>query len=117
MADLTMAPFTELLELLETAGVHATMDAGEVNTPGAWLTFDDLRRHTVRGVDQLRCSLYLITGDRDAGRAIAELGPMLNKVRTVLTPDGAVRAVQVVLPHGPTPLPALQVPVFLYATP
>lgn len=113
MADLT-APLTELLDLLAAADVRATMNPGEVETPGAWLSLEEVTTANVAGQDRLACALYLITGDTDALRALGQLSPELAKVRTVLTPDGPVTTTAVVLPSGPTPLPALRVPVHLY---
>lgn len=113
MDELSGAPLHTLLELLAGAGVSATMDPGNVRTPGAWVALEEVRARTVGGQLQLRCAVYLVHSDTDALRAIDALGPMLTKVRTVLHPDGPVTATNVVLPADPTPLPALRVPVHL----
>lgn len=103
----------ELLQLLEAADVRATTVPGEVSTPGCWLTLDSLRRFNVAGDYRASCSLYLIHGDTDDLRALEGLTTLLDQVLTVLTPDGEVAAVRVVLPSDPTPLPSLRVPIHL----
>jgi hypothetical protein len=114
---LTPGPFTQLLELLDGAGVSATMNPGEVNTPGCWLALNQLQPVNVRGTTRHTCSLYLIAPDNSDQLAVEALGELLATVTTVLTPDGPVRATRVVLPSGPTPLPALELPVYLYDEP
>lgn len=111
--ELTPAPLEQLIELLQGVEVRATMNPGEVNTPGAWLALDEVRPLTLSGTLQLRCSLYLIGPDHPAAMALRKLAPLLSATMTVLTPDGPVTATNVVLPSGPTPLPALRVPVYL----
>lgn len=113
MSDLTTAPLTGLLELLKGAEVFSSMDPAKVNLPGGWLALDEVRVHNLRGQLQLRCSLFLISGDKDALRAIGVLTDLYNKARTVLTPDGPVVTQGVVMPESPTPLPALRVPINL----
>lgn len=110
------APLTELLELLGSVDVQASMDPAELNLPAAWLALDEVRTHTVRGQLQLRCRLFLISPDTDPLRAVELLGDLRDKVTTVLSPDGPVVTQGVVMPGDPTPLPALSVPVYLYTT-
>jgi hypothetical protein len=108
-----VAELAELEQLLQGAGVFGSMDPAEVNTPGYWLALDEVRPRALSGQLQLRCSVFLIAGDRDARRAVAVLAGLFNKVRTVLTPDGPVTTQGVVLPDSSTPLPALRVPVHI----
>lgn len=112
--ELTEAPFTQLLELLEAADVQADMDPAKLNLPGAWLALDEVRTANLAGKLQLRCRLFLISPDTDPRRAVGHLGELLTKVTTVLKPDGPVVTQGVVMPGDPTPLPALSVPVYLY---
>lgn len=111
----TSDPMTELLAALEAAGVRSTMDAAHVSLPGAWLTLDRLApRFNVAGDGRMLCSLYLITADSgDTPRVLDALLDLLNTVMGVLTPDGEVTAVRVVLDPDPTPQPALRVPIHL----
>lgn len=111
---LSDVPFRQLLDVLHDADVNATMTPGEVNTPGCWLTLEEVAPRVLDGSMRLTCSLYLIAGDADALRALRTLGELLTRVKTVLTPDGPVTTTAVVLPSGPTPLPALRVPINLY---
>ena len=110
------APLTELLELLGSVDVQASMDPAELNLPAAWLALDEVRTANVRGSLELRCRLFLISPDTDPLRAVGLLGDLRDKVTTVLSPDGPVVAQGVVMPGDPTPLPALSVPVYLYTT-
>lgn len=110
---LTTEPLTELIDALAAGGVFTSMDPAKVNLPGGWLALDEVRRLNVAGDLQLRCSLYLITGDRDTLRAVERLGTLYTAATNVLTPDGPVVAQGVVLPSDPTPLPALRVPINL----
>lgn len=114
MPELTTAPFTELLEALDAAGVQASMDPAELNLPAAWLALDQVRRANVAGGLRLECRLFLISPDTDALRAVEKLGELYDKATTVVTPDGPVVSQGVVMPGDPTPLPALAVPVYLY---
>lgn len=108
------APVAELLALLHAADVDATANPGEVETPGVWVAVDEIRPRSLSGAHELVCSAYVIAGDTDAMLALSRLGDELAKVRSVITPDGPVTTTAVVLPSGPTPLPALRVPVHLY---
>lgn len=107
-------PLTELLDVLGTADVEASMDPAELNLPAAWLALDEVRTANMRGQLELRCRLFLISPDTDPLRAAELLSDLYTKVRTVLSPDGAVLTQGVVMPGDPTPLPALSVPVYLY---
>lgn len=116
MSDLTTAPIDELVELCADLAppLAVSMDPADVNLPGAWLNLDEVRPLNVAGDLELRCSLYLIAPDQDPKRALGILGPMLNRFRTVWAPDGPVVPMGVVMPHSPTPMPALRVPVYLH---
>jgi hypothetical protein len=115
--DLTFAPVDELVGLCAALDppLGVSMDPAEVNPGrGGWLALDEIRTANLRGQLELRCSLFLISPDIDPKRALSLLAPMLNRLRTVLTPDGPVVPQGVVLPDSPTPMPALRVPVYLY---
>jgi len=115
--DVSFAPVDQLVQLcadLEPP-LGVSMDPAEVNPGrGGWLALDEMRPANLAGQWELRCSLFLISPDVDPKRALAKLAPMLNRLRTVVTPDGPVVPQGVVLPDSPTPLPALRVPVYLY---
>lgn len=114
MDDVTMAPVDELVDALKAAGVACSMDAAELNLPGAWLALDEVRPFNLKGTLQLRMSLYLICPDTDPYRALGILSKLFNLTREALEPDGAVTPQGVVMPSDPTPLPALRVPIYLY---
>lgn len=115
--DLSFAPVDELVELCAALDppLGVSMDPAEVNPGrGGWLALDEIRPANMAGAWELRCSLFLISPDVDHKRALVKLAPMLNRLRTVVRPDGPVVPQGVVLPGDPTPMPALRVPVYLY---
>ncbi len=115
--DLDFAPVDELIGLCRDLDppLGVSMDPAEVNPGrGGWLAIDEIHAANVRGDLELRCSLFLIAPDIDPKRALGKLAPMLNRLRTIITPDGPVVPQGVVMPDSPTPLPALRVPIYLY---
>lgn len=117
MSDLTVAPVDQLVQLCKDLDppIGVSMNPADVRPgKGAWLSVDEIRSANVAGDVELRCSLYLVAPDQDPKRALATLTPMFNRLRTVLTPDGPVVPIGVVMPNSPTPLPSLRVPVYLY---
>lgn len=114
MADnLDFGPVQQLVQLLVGAGVRATTNPEDLNLPGAWVTVDTVAPLVLGGPLELRCLVYLVTGDTDYAHALDTLAGLYNRMATVLTPDGDVATQGVVLPGNPTPLPALRVPVNL----
>lgn len=114
---LDFAPVDQLVQLCAELDppLGVSMDPAEVNPGrGGWLALDEIRATNLAGQLELRCSLYLIAPDVDPRRALVKLAPMLNRLRTVVRPDGPVVPQGVVLPDSPTPMPALRVPVHLY---
>ena len=111
MSNLSGAALQELVELLEGAGVSASVDPAELNVPAAWVTLEGIRQLNLAGELELDAVVYLIVGDQDHRRAFDALAELYNKATTVLDPDGVVVPQGVVLPDNPTPLPALRVPV------
>jgi len=115
--DLSFAPVDQLVQLCKQLDppLGVSMDPAEVNPGrGGWLALDEVRAANLAGQLELRCSLFLIAPDTGPGRALGTLAGMLNRLRTVVRPDGPVVPQGVVLPDSPTPLPALRVPVYLY---
>jgi hypothetical protein len=115
--DLSFAPVDQLVELCKQLDppLGVSMDPAEVNPGrGGWLSVDEIRVANLRGQLELRCSLFLISPDIDPKRALGKLAPMLNRLLTVVAPDGPVITQGVVLPDSPTPMPALRVPIHLY---
>lgn len=111
---LSFASLQQLQQLLEDAGVSASPNPEDINTPGAWLTVAGINQLTVAGDLELQAVVYLIAGDTDYLRAHEQLAELFNiVVPAVLSPDGLVVPQGVVLPGSPTVLPALRVPVNL----
>lgn len=115
MADDLMLPeLDDLLELIRSTGVKASMNAEDLNLPGVWLAVDTVRTINLAGDLELGCLLFIISPDQDSRRSIGTLSGIYRQLATVLTPDGQVLTQGVVMPGDPTPLPALRVPVNLY---
>lgn len=115
--SLDFAPMVDLVETLNGLDeVRATLDPAEVNTPGVWVTLEQIRAVNIRHDSRIQAVLYLIAQDQDYQRALLALQTLYNAiVPTVLTPDGPVVPQGVLLPQDPSnPLPALRVPVNLY---
>jgi len=111
---LTLESLADLATALSAAGVPTSMDPSDVNTPGGWLSLENLVPATMGGGWRLETAVYLIVDEKDARRALADLAALLTTTLTVLRPDGPVVSQGVILPNGPTPLPALRVPVHLF---
>lgn len=114
MADLDLQLLWDLAQLLTDAEVRATVAPEDVNPPGAWVTLEEFSTRTVRGDLRLTVVVYLIVPNTDHRRALEQLQALYNKARTVVTPDGPVRAQGLLLPSAPDePLPALRVPLYI----
>lgn len=98
---------------LVAAGVRATTDPSEVNTPGAWVTWEGFQALNIAGSTRHMVVVYLIVDDNDYTRSIEALSALYDDVvPLVLRPDGQVVPQGVALPGSPNhPLPALRVPV------
>jgi hypothetical protein len=97
--------------------VRATQDPAEVNTPGAWVTWEGFQVVTLGGTVRHLLAVYLVVEDRDWRRATRALSDLYNEaVPALITPDGPVVPQRLVLPGTPTELPALRVPVHLTTT-
>lgn len=114
LPDLSFQPLQDVADLLTGAGLRAALDPQDVDPPGAWVTLEEFSQRTVRGDLRVTAAVYLIAPNVDYRRAMEQLAQLFNLARTVLTPDGPVRAQGVILPADPTqPLPALRLPLFV----
>lgn len=114
---LDFAPLVDLVETLNGLDeVRATLDPGELNTPGVWVTLEQVTVANLRHDSRVSAVLYLVAQDQDYQRAYLALQTIYNAiVPAVLTPDGPVTPQGLLLPQDPSnPLPALRVPVNLY---
>lgn len=109
----TATALAGLLAVLESAGVPASLNVGQVQPPGAWVTPRTITPERLDGGGQLRTYVYLIVSDTDAAQAVINLGQLLDKALTVIDPDEAVSTAEAVaLPDSP-PLPAYRLTVDL----
>lgn len=112
---LSFSSITDLVALLATVDIPASVDPADVNLPGAWIAVEDITHQvTLNGTMRLAVAVYLIVPDIDPRRAMESLAPVYNRLMEVVTPDGKVTPTGVVLPDNPTPMPALRVPVYLF---
>jgi hypothetical protein len=97
-----------LRNTLAGAGVPATLEPGQVDPPGAWITMRTMERLTLAGGFSVRFHVYLIAPAVGVLEALDLLAPMLDRALTVFDPDEPVNlATAVTLPHTPgQPLPA-----------
>lgn len=115
MTDLDLTAVEELAQRLRDAGLSASADPAEVNTPGVWVTLDTLAPVTVDDSWELVCACFLVCGDLPYPQAYASLQELYTSLAAAgVTPDGPVTHQGLVLPDSPTVLPALRVPVNLY---
>lgn len=108
---------TGLRDELAGAGIPASLNPGEVRTPGAWVTARDipLDSLTLAGHGSLRARIWLVAPDVGALQAWDVLGELLDQALTVIGPDSDIALNQAItLPHTPsTPLPAFRLDVDL----
>lgn len=113
MDPLSLAPVAELRALLTAEDIRHAEDPAQLTPPGVLIRLEAFTQTTLSGL-QLSTRLFCIVPDQDHERASAELVALVNKVLTVLDPDGPVTAASVVLPGDPARLPALSIPLNLY---
>lgn len=108
LGEAIKATAKSLRDTLAGAGVPASLNPGDVMTPGAWVQTRTATPETMTAW-RVRFHVYLIAPDASAMEAWDVLSPMLDKALTVVDPDESINtATSVVLPHGPTALPAIQ---------
>lgn len=113
MDPLDLAVVDALRALLTAEGIRNAEDPSELTPPGVLVRLESFTQATLSGL-QLTVRLFCIVPDQDHERASAELVALVNRVLTVLDPDGPVTAASVVLPGDPARLPALSIPLNLY---
>lgn len=97
---------------LVDAGVRsASTDPAKVNTPGVFIACGPIEVTRLDGGQTITAQLHLVVGDNGVKRSRDALIELLNKVLTVVTPDGPMTPQAIQLPKSPKPLPGLIVPV------
>lgn len=104
----------ELVDRLATAGITASPEAQDVPVPGAWIAPRSARRERMCLDLTVTVDVYLVVPDSGPLAALDALQTLLDKALTVIRPDGDMDlSTPVVLPHDPTPLPSVKLPVTL----
>lgn len=118
MDQLDFQPLIDLVAALRAADVRADLDPAGLNLPAAWVTCEGFQAASLGGGRKLFGVVYLLVADTDAQRSLEALADLYNQVvPNVFTPDGRTNVQGVQLPDSSTVLPALRVPVNLYALP
>jgi hypothetical protein len=125
--DLNLDDLDELVALVRGDGddqlVEVSLDPGELNLPGVWVSFDGIDLNRLRGAT-LTVRLFLVVPDvapRDAGAQLVELFNLV-KARLATRPgpvriNGRTTTETVLMPgYEGRALPALVVPVELLTT-
>lgn len=102
----------DLRDRLAAAGVPASLDRSSLQIPGAWVTPANGATLTLGGVGRLRVEVLLVVQQSGDLESLTALSGLLDKVLTVVTPDGVVDT-SVLFPHNNNLHPAFRVPVDL----
>lgn len=112
MSDLVVA-LDMLVAGLGVAGVPASVNRAQVETPGAWVVPTTLEITTLAGGGAVAVDIVLVVGDTGDRSALERLDALFDKVRTLdLAFTGPVDTSYALVLSGP-PLPAWRVPVTL----
>lgn len=112
---LTLAPLTELVELLrDVTGLRVEADPAKLVPPGVLVSLSGFAVYTLDGVHAPTALVRVVVPDAEPDRAGAELVELANKCLAVVEPDGPITALGLVLPNDPAPQPALSFPVNLH---
>lgn len=92
-----------LRSALAGAGIPTTLEPGDVQVPGAWVSVRSMEPLTLDDAWTVRFHVYLVAPAVGALEAWDHLSKMLDRALTVLSPDEAVNtATSVTLPHTPS---------------
>jgi hypothetical protein len=102
----------QLRDALSGGGIPTSLEAAQVQLPGAWVTFVSATPETMSGY-RLRFHVYLIAPETGSSLATMDtLGELLPKALDVIEPDEDITAMTVTLPTAPaTPMPAMRLVV------
>lgn len=114
-STLTVAPLTELVELLrDQTDLRVEVDPSKLVPPGVLVSLSGFAVFTLDGIHAPTVLVRAVVPDSPQEKAAAELVGIVNQLLTVLDPDGTVTALGLVLPNDPAPLPCLSFPVNLH---
>lgn len=108
-----LAACDALVAALTVAGVPASINRAQVNTPGAWVSPQSVTVTTLAGGATADIDVVLVAGDTGDREALKILESLLTKVLALdLEFTGPVDTSYALVLTGP-PLPAFRVPVSL----
>jgi hypothetical protein len=108
-----VAACDQLVADLTAAGVRATLNRSQVNTPGAWVVPTAVEITTLGGGGTASVDVVLVVGDTGDRTALTQLDELLDKVLDLdLAFTAPVDTTYALVLTGP-PLPAFRVPVAL----
>jgi len=110
-ASRILPALVELVDVLDAAGVKATLDRSRLPVPGAWVTPASAAQLTLGGGARLTVHVLLVAQDSGEGEALATLSGLLDLTLEAITPDGDVDTSVVLARPNLSPLPAFRVPV------
>lgn len=103
----------ELVAALTAAGVPASLNRAQVNTPGAWVVPQTVDITTLSGGGSVTVDVVLVAGDTGDRNALLALDGLLDKVLSLDLPFTAPVDTSYALVLTGPPLPAFRVPVAL----
>lgn len=106
MAAITTA-LAHVVDALTAAGIPATIDASQIQIPGAWVTLESIEPHTLAGGSLVTAQVVLVAMHPNAAHAFDALDQMAAAASQALG-DQTWAAESITLPnHSPDPLPAI----------
>lgn len=111
MIDL-LASLQSLVDTLNSVdGLNAVLDPRDINPDCVYVDLESLSHEYLCGQAEMTVKLTLITGDMGRIQALINLSALLDKVLTVLSPDGDTQVGATTTPSSTQPLPCLVVTV------
>jgi hypothetical protein len=107
----------QIVDRLATAGLAATVDPRDLDTPAVWVQLNslDLPRFKA-GYWAATWDLTIIVADTGTTQAMATLGTMADQLLSAFPHAAGGTPAAILLPGGPDPMPALQFTVHLLCT-
>ena len=111
----SLAKLDELAAQLEAVdGIRsASTDPAKISTPGVFVQCGPITIDKLDDGYTIEAQLRLVVADNGLVRSRDALIELLNKVLTVVDPDGPMTPQGVLLPGNPASLPGLTVPVLI----
>lgn len=109
MAPSLAAAALELRDELRALDVRATIEPVDINPPCAYLTVKHIEdRHLAAGVITVEWFLYLVAQPGKSVDVLRQIDELRDKVLPAFRTNGIGEAVELALPGGGKPAPAIQ---------